>query len=371
MMSVILSVAIAISILTVMALLVGWFHQPCLGSSALSSTTFLAVLFTSGLDVGLIMFPLVDFRLFDEDPAYGFSNPLAIEFGFWGFFVWIFYFLSTVYFCLFEPKLQLFEKPIIKIANNIVVICTCAFTAYLFFVYLPTYIEGISWSLRWGLLISVISLAILSSTRLMIIKYFSVLSFLFFLSLIAWALVSGDLGFTDLAWSLSFLGDYFVKFPHFVLPLNDYHSFYLFWWFAWSLMIGQFVARFAPGLPIWQLLLVMLVVPSIPIALWFSVLYLYFFNSAEISQSLGLGMIAVGVVFVINSLDSLIRLYTANLRMSLATLGKLRYFGGNAFLLIGLVILYFVSPLKIEWIGMIVIALYTYVYYEILRKKFF
>ena len=38
-------------------------------------------------------------------------------------------------------------------------------------------------------------------------------------------------------------------------------------------MIGQFVARFVGGLRTWQLLLALLCIPSIPIALWFSVLF--------------------------------------------------------------------------------------------------
>ena len=40
---------------------------------------------------------------------------------------------------------------------------------------------------------------------------------------------------------------YFAELPRFILPLSDYHAFYLFWWFAWSIMIGQFVSRFVGG----------------------------------------------------------------------------------------------------------------------------
>lgn len=49
-------------------------------------------------------------------------------------------------------------------------------------------------------------------------------------------------------------------------------------------MIGQFVARFGGGLKAWQLLLALLIVPSIPIAIWFSVLYHYFINGLEIGS---------------------------------------------------------------------------------------
>ena len=80
--------------------------------------TFLAVLFTSGLDVGLLMFPMVDFEIFASEPEYVFANPLALEFGFWGFLVWGFYFLTTFYFCVVEPRLQLFEVPAIKLSQQ-------------------------------------------------------------------------------------------------------------------------------------------------------------------------------------------------------------------------------------------------------------
>ena len=47
--------------------------------------TFLAVLFTSGLDVGLLMFPMVDFEIFASEPDYAFANPLALGVWFLGF----------------------------------------------------------------------------------------------------------------------------------------------------------------------------------------------------------------------------------------------------------------------------------------------
>ena len=92
---------------------------------------------------GLLMFPMVDFEIFANEADYAFANPLALEFGFWGFLVWGFYFLTTFYFCVVEPRLQLFEIPLIKLINNLTIIGTCAFTGYLFLHYLPGYIEGI------------------------------------------------------------------------------------------------------------------------------------------------------------------------------------------------------------------------------------
>ena len=77
-------------------------------------------------------------------------------------------------------------------------------------------------------------------------------------------------------------------------------------------MIGQFTSRFVGGLKTQHLLLALLIVPSIPLAVWFSVLYFYFTNGIDTTGLLNIAMIIVGITFVINSLDSLIRLYSDN-----------------------------------------------------------
>ena len=119
-MALILTAAMAVTTLTAFVLAGRWRHLTCTGSIPVSFFTFVAILFTSGLDVGLIMFPLVDFQLYASEPEYAFANPLAIEFGFWGFLIWAFYFLTTFYFCIVEPKLKLFEIPLIKMINNMI-----------------------------------------------------------------------------------------------------------------------------------------------------------------------------------------------------------------------------------------------------------
>ena len=115
----ILSIAIGVTTLTSLLLVVRYRAIRIEGTAPMPLITFLAVLFTSGLDVGLLMFPMVDFGIFASEPDYAFTNPLALEFGFWGFLVWGFYFLTTFYFCVIEPRLQLFEIPSIKLVNNL------------------------------------------------------------------------------------------------------------------------------------------------------------------------------------------------------------------------------------------------------------
>jgi choline-glycine betaine transporter len=134
-------------------------------------------------------------------------------------------------------------------------------------------------------------------------------------------------------------------------------------------MIGQFVARFVSGLKTWQLLLALLVVPSIAIALWFSALYYYFVNDIAVVGVLGTAMVILGVIFVVNSLDSLIRLYTDNLHIDVTRIGRNYYLLGNWALLASLVLLYQLTPFKIEWVGLLVIGLYLAIYILLFNRR--
>lgn len=346
-----------------------WGNVKVYGGQPSTLFAFSAILFTSGLDVGLIMFPLTEFPLYEADASLSFTNPLAIEFGLWGFLVWGFYFLTTFYFAAVEPKLKLFEIPAIRVVNNFVIIATCAFTGFLFLSYLPSYVEGIGNIAKYALVAGVVLCAVLSSSDIKYVKILSIASTWLFFALIVGMWWVSDMGFAGIADSADLIGGYFKNIDHFVLPINDGHEFYLFWWFAWSIMIGQFVSRFLGGLKIWQLLFALLILPSIPIAAWFSVLYYYHSTAIELSAAIKFAMIAVGVVFVINSLDSLIRLYTTNLRVTADQLGKGTYIICNWLAMMGLILLYQFTPFKMEWVGLIVIGIYVCVYYLIFRRK--
>jgi len=361
-MQTILSIAIAITLATALAVVLLWRNLRVSGEMPSSLFAFLAILFTSGLDVGLIMFPLTEFPVYASEAPYQFASPLAIEFGFWGFLVWMFYFLTTFYFCAVEPRLQLFRIPLIKFFNNLVVIATCAFTGFLFLSYLPNYIHGISAPLRFGLVGLVVLCAVISSTDITFVKVLSVASTWLFFLLITLMWFNAGMSLGAFASVLGELGAYFVNLDKFVLPLTDYHAFYLFWWFSWSIMIGQFVSRFVGGLATWQLLLALLVIPSIPIAVWFSVLYYHFSHEVAIPPLYNLAMVTVGVIFVVNSLDSLMRLYTDNLDLTVQRFGRRNYILGNWLLMYGLILLYQFTPLKIEWIGLLVIGIYLAIY---------
>ena len=224
--------------------------------------------------------------------------------------------MTTFYFCIIEPKLKLFEIPVIKFINNVVIIGTCAFTGYLFLDYLPGYIDGISDTFRFWLVAVVVLFAAASSTHIRFVTILSVSSTWLFFALIAGVWLSSDMGLVGLGQSVANISDYFVNIHRFLMPITDYHQFYLYWWFAWSIMIGQFVSRFVSVLKAWQLLLALLIVPSIPIGIWFSVLYFYFSYGLDVGDFWRVAMITVGIIFVVNSLDSLIRLYTRNLDLT-------------------------------------------------------
>lgn len=361
-MNLILSIAIAMTLLTSAFLVFRFANLKLQGTDPLPLTAFMAILFTSGLDVGLIMFPLTEFPVYETEAAYGFTNALAIEFGFWGFLVWAFYFLTTFYFCVVEPKLKLFEIGWVKLVNSTVIIATCAFTGFLFLSYLPTYIEGISDIWRYSLVAAVVLLAVLSSTDIRYVKWLGLGSSVLFFGLIALLWLMSGAGISGLSASMSNISGYFTNLPKFTHPMTDYHAFYLFWWFAWSIMIGQFVARFVGGMRAYQLLIALLIIPSIPIALWFSVLYIYHTQAIELAGALQLSMVVVGIIFVVNSLDSLTRLYSENLGLTVKRLGGKGYVAAHWVLLFGLILLYQFTPLKIEWIGLVVIGLYCAIY---------
>ena len=365
----ILSVATTITLLTSLIVVLYWGKLECRGTIPTSLLTFCAILFTSGLDVGLIMFPLVEFPVYAEDAQYSFANPLAIEFGFWGFLVWVFYFLTTFYFCVVEPRVKLFEIKAVKLVNNLVIIATCAFTGFLFLGSVPDYIAGITATQKFGLLAVLVLFAAYSSSHIRYVKFLSIASTALFLLLGLFLALTSGASYGEFFQTAAGIGEYFSHIHYFFTPISDYHGWYLFWWFSWSIMIGQFVARFVTPMPTWQLLLALLTIPSIALALWFTTLYYYFVNDISVGPVLKVAMVALGIIFVANSLDSLIRLYTDNLGYSEKRLGLPIYLAVNWALIFGLVLLYQFTPFEIEWVGLVVISLYIVIYVLLFQRR--
>ena len=376
-----LSTGLIFTFATIALILYKWWDVQCIGVTPVRTLTFIAILFTSGLDVGLIMFPLTEFGSYADlsaSPEYGFANPLAIEFGFWAFLIWGFYFLTCFYFAIIEPRVKFFEIPLVKIINNVVIIGTCAFTAYLLLVNLPWYLPQLGdgetvMPAFYVIVFAAIALAVYSSSKIKYVRILSIGSSVLFIALIAgmWlrAFALGKGSPADFFGTAGMLGEYFTNIHRFALPINDYHEFYLFWWFSWSIMIGQFTARFVSGIKTWQLLIAMLVVPSIAIGAWFSVLFHYHAEGLKIAALTNLAMISVGVLMVVNSLDSLIRLYTDNLNLTARRMGRMNYVIVNFGAMVMLTMLFQLDFLRIQWVGALVIGLYFACFAYILANK--
>jgi glycine betaine transporter len=364
----ILSAAILVTLATSAVVLLTRGRRHVEGPQPLPLLECMALLFTTGLDVGLVMLPLSEFPAYARDPVYAFANPLAIAFGMWGFLVWGFYFLTTFYFLTVEPHLRLFERPAIKAVNNLVVITTCAFTAHLLLQNLPFYAPALPPPARYAIVALTVFLSAATSTHIRYVRVLSVSSTVLFGALVVAMWLASGMGLDGLAMSLADLGPYFVHLPRFVLPMSDYHAFYLFWWFSWSIMIGQFVSRFVGRMRTWQLAAAMLVLPSIPLGTWFAVLWFYFRAEVPVPPLLNAAMIVVGIVFVVNSLDSLIRLYSDNLGWSRDRLGTPAYVALHWSLMCALVLAFQVRSLRIEWIGLTVIAIDAAVYLLLVRQ---
>lgn len=377
-----LSAGIALTLAAIVFILFKWGNMRMIGVTPVRTLTFIAILFTSGLDVGLIMFPLTEFGGYADtaaNPEYSFTNPLAIEFGFWGFFIWSFYFLTCFYFCIIEPKVKFFEISWVKFINNVIIIGTCAFTAFLLLSNLPWYLpsvgDGESIVPTFYLIVfAAIAFSVYSSTDIKYVRILSVSTTWMFIALILFmwggAFLWGDSQVGQYFAATEMLGGYFANIQHFLFPINDYHAFYLFWWFAWSIMIGQFTSRFCGGLKTYQVLAAMMIIPSIPIAGWFGVLYHYHNAGLDTTGIRNMAMVFVGIVFVINSLDSLIRLYTDNLNLSASRLGKVKYFAFNFIALSALTMLFKIDFLQIQWVGALVIGLFYCCLGYILYSKF-
>lgn len=368
-MTIILTLAVMASTALTLFVLVRYGSLRVEGRIPLKQGAFVAVLFCSGLDVGLIMFPLTEYPIYESESAYSFAHPLAIELGMWGLLIWGFYFLTAFYFLRIEPALGLFKNRWVNLVNSLVVMATCAFTGYIFLTSLPIYIPGLAGWAPYAIVAVVIAAACYSASDVVFMKWLSIISMYGFFALMIGMFAFSGFDLVKYAATLANYADYFESLPRFLVPFSDYHEFYLFWWYSWSVMIGQFMAKFASEMSVRQLGMLMIVIPSIPLSLWFAVLYIFHDDAINIPTWLNLAMVSVGIVFVINSLDSLIRLYTDNLKMPVERLGKTNFILVNFAIMVALTAAYRFLGFKIEHVGLTVIGLYAVTYVVMFRRR--
>jgi len=80
-------------------------------------------------------------------------------------------------------------------------------------------------------------------------------------------------------------------------------------------------------------------------------------------------MMGIGILFVVNSLDSLTRLYTQNLGLTVERLGTGPYVVANWVILFALVLAFQFTPFKIEWVGLTVVGIYAAVYCLVFMRR--
>jgi len=80
-------------------------------------------------------------------------------------------------------------------------------------------------------------------------------------------------------------------------------------------------------------------------------------------------MMGVGILFVVNSLDSLTRLYTQNIGLTVEALGSGRYVVVNWVILFALVLAFQFTPFKIEWVGLVVVGIYAAIYVLVYLRR--
>lgn len=357
-------------------------------ATPVSKLAFSCILFTSGLDIGLIMFPLMEFDKY-KNPEYLGINPLSIEIGFWGGAVWIFYFLTTFYFAYIEVKIKLFDNNKMKFILALLMLLTCAFTANLFVVFFKFYFSNFFVERYEDLFthttivmitVGLLFLSALSALKVRFIKilsYFSIFSFIILLVIGIFLNVTHESG--ELFLSTLSLGifDYIKKIYMFIIPMNEHHQFYMFWWFSWSLMIGKFVASFVPnGMTPIGLFILMLAVPTALLAIWFTVLYLFSLENNLVPIYYFVIMSIVGLLFIVNSFDSILRV-SADLVMKSTKLKKYNY--ALLFSCLLLVIFFigytgFTSTsegfIKIDYTGTLAIFIIYYMLYNLIKQKF-
>lgn len=337
------------------------------GDQPASSLAFVAILFTSGLDGGFILLPLLEFATYQADESYHFSNPLAIEVGFWGLTVWLLYFVSTLYFCAVEPKLKFFDRRWVKLIHSIVVLLTAAFTLSLFAQCVAHFLSplvGDNTVSMWtnGLVLLMILSAIGFSSRVKLMTRLSQVSVVLFVALVGVMLYSSQFDIVAFQKSGVLVTEYFEQLPTFILPFNDYHEFYIAWWLSWTFMLGQFVSRFVNNMTLWQLLLSMIVLPLLPTFIWFSVLFHWYEQSISLSSGLNVLFILVAVLFVVNSLDFMAANYSRSLGLNIERFannrrGKLTYVALNTGVLLAVTLLFQTKLMLVNYIAVLVIGL--------------
>ena len=131
---------------------------------------------------------------------------------------------------------------------------------------------------------------------------------------------------------------------------------------TWTIMLGQFVAKFVKQLSPIKLLLIMVILPLLPTAIWFSLLFHWQQLNIEQSLLFNGAMIFIAMLFVINSLDFMTANYSSALGLSRQQFpatrkGSYQFITINTLVLFIVTFLFHTQLLLVNYIAILVIGL--------------
>lgn len=266
-----------------------------------------AMLYSAGMGAGILLRAVQEPVYMQQHPPYASnisSEILALEFTFyqWGFTAWAFYglFAMVVGYMLFVRKSEVRISAAIRnefpnsVARNVIDIMTILTTVFgliaaiglgttqvtggLNHVFGSGY--GVGTTLLLALLISILAFLSVWLGVNKGIKVLSKLNILVTLALLLFVFFVSDVGTIVRSFGLS-LFHYLVDFIPMSLAydnydpgitfLTDWTFYYWAFWIAWAPFTGIFIARISKGRTLRQLLLGVLIIPSLGTFFWFSV----------------------------------------------------------------------------------------------------
>ncbi|MEB8329960.1 BCCT family transporter [Flavobacteriaceae bacterium KMM 6897] len=266
-----------------------------------------AMLYSAGMGAGILLRAVQEPVFMQQNPPYLSSNSpeiLALEFTFyqWGFTAWAFYglFAMVVGYALFVKKKKVLVSSTIndtitykpaRMGIDVMTIITTVFGLIAAIGLGTTQITGglthvfgtnfeIATTIVLAIIISCIAFISVWMGVNKGIKLLSKLNIIITMVLLVFIFVTSDMG--NILWSFSQATlHYFIDFIPMSLALGSYDPgiefltdwtfYYWAFWLAWAPFTGIFIARISKGRTLRQLLLGVLIIPSLGTFFWFSV----------------------------------------------------------------------------------------------------
>lgn len=266
-----------------------------------------AMLYSAGMGAGILLRAVQEPVFMQQNPPYTSEESpetLALVYTFyqWGFTAWAFYglFAMVIGYYLFVKKRKVLVSATIaditqnqstKIAIDTLTVITTVFGLVAAIGLGTTQITGginHVFSAQYGLLTTLLLATVISSLAFYSawngvnrgIKVISKINILITLGLLVFIFVNSDMGAVLTNFyqgSLQYLKDFipmslaYGNYDPGIVFLTDWTYYYWAFWIAWAPFTGIFIARISKGRSLRQLLLGVLIIPSLGTFFWFSV----------------------------------------------------------------------------------------------------